>query len=222
LYQEAIPVIEGPGTHWDPPISECYTGFYIHKTVPYIIDGNTWTYQPNSTLFQLNEFYLNYAEAVYEYLGSGDASLPGYSLTPRQAINKLRDRAGQPPVKDAVYNGDFREIVRNERAIELAFDNHRFWDVRRWMIADDGKNNAMQGAKIGIKINLIDPTVILKDPSQSATDPNNIVLENAPVDQGYKYTPYVFETRVFLRRMYLHPFNIKEVNKGYLVQNPGY
>jgi hypothetical protein len=220
LYQEAIPAIEATG--WELPITGCLTGFYIHKTIPYIIDNNTWTYQPNSTLFQLNEFYLNYAEAVYEYFGSGDASLPGYSLTPRSAINTLRARAGQPAVKDAVYNGDFREVIRNERAVELAFDNHRFWDVRRWMIADDGINNAMQGPKIGIKINLIDPTVILKDPAGDPKDPNNIVLDNAPIDHGYKYTPYVFETRVFLKRMYLHPFNINEVNKGYLVQNPGY
>ena len=38
----------------------------------------------------------------------------------------------------------------------------------------------------------------------------------------YSYEPYVFETRTFMKRMYLHPFPTGEINKGYLIQNPGY
>jgi hypothetical protein len=221
FYQEAIPVIEGPGTHWDHPISGINTGFYLHKLYPYIIDSNTWRYTPNSTLFQLNEIYLNYAEAVYEFYGSGDATLEGYSLTARQAINIIRERSGQPPVNESIYNGSFREAIRNERAIELAFDNHRFWDIRRWMIADDGINNAMQSPIVGIKINLIDPTVILIDPNGDPSNLANINLNAAPINYGYKYTPYIFEVRSFKRRMYMHPLPIAEINKG-LEQNPSY
>jgi hypothetical protein len=220
MFQEARPVTEGPGTHWDHAIEFCHTGFYIHKTLPYIMDSKVWTYQPNSTLFQLNEFYLNYAEAVFEYYGSGDATLDGYLLTPRQVLNTLRSRVGQPAINEGIY-GSFREAIRNERAVELAFDNHRFWDVRRWMIADDGINNAMRGPKQGIIINLIDPTRIMTDPNKGLVL-DNINLDLAPFTEGYKYTPVVFETRTFLRRMYLHPFQINEVMKGYLDQNPGY
>jgi hypothetical protein len=221
MFQEARSVVEGPGAYFSGAIQFCLTGFYIHKTLPYIIDSKVWSYQPNSTLFQLNEFYLNYAEAVFEYYGSGDATLDDYSLTPRQALNTLRSRVGQPAINEDIYGGSFREAIRNERAIELAFDNHRFWDVRRWMIADDEINNAMCGPKIGIVINLIDSTVIMNDPAGELVI-DNIDLDKAPRDRGYKYTPYVFETRTFLKRMYLHPFQIKEVEKGYLQQNPGY
>lgn len=86
--------------------------------------------------------------------------------------------------------------IRNERAVELAFDNHRLWDIRRWLIAED--EGVMQGDMWGIRIT----------PVRGSSE--------------YHYEPYVFETRSWNKRMYLHPFSTNEVNKGYLVQNPGY
>jgi hypothetical protein len=86
--------------------------------------------------------------------------------------------------------------VRNERAIELAFEDHRFWDIRRWMIAEE--NGVMQGDIWGLKL---------------ATIPNSTEIS---------YTPYIFEQRTFLRKMYLHPFILSEVNKGHIIQNPGW
>ena len=132
---------------------------------------------PNSTLFQLNEIYLNFAEAMNEAYGPDDKH--GYKYSAREAINIIRERSGQPAILSGsgIYS-DFRELVRNERAIELAFDNHRFWDVRRWMI------------------------------------------NSSP--QEFRYTPYLYENRTFTKKMYLHPFSTNEVNKGYLIQNPGY
>ena len=85
---------------------------------------------------------------------------------------------------------------RNDR-IELAFDNHRFWDIRRWMIAEE--EGVMQGNMWGIQVSRIEGN-----------------------DSEYHYEPYVFETRNWNRRGYLHPFSTAEINKGYLVQNPGY
>ena len=117
-------------------------------------------------------------------------------MTARDAINIIRDRSGQPKITSGsgIYS-DFMELIRNERALELAFDEHRFWDVRRWLIAD--QEGIMQGAMKGIKI--------YKDTGNE-----------------YSYEPYVFETRTFMKRMYLHPFPTGEINKGYLIQNPGY
>ncbi len=203
LYQEAIPSIEKSSSG---AISTCYGGFWLHKHCPYAISDRIWSYQPNSTLFQVNEFYLHYAEAAYEYYEDPEKSVDGFALTVRQAINKIRVRSGQPEItvgSTGAYDS-FRELIRNERAIELAFDNHRFWDIRRWMIAE--QEGVMQGDMIGIKINLIDPTNV----------------ESGTIDGGFKYTPYVFEKRTFTKKMYLHPFSTDEVNKGYLVQNPGY
>lgn len=176
--------------------STCYGGFWLHKLYPSVINNTTvWSYTPNSTLFQLNEIYLNYAEAMNEAYGP-DADPEGYGLTARQAVNIIRSRVDMP---DVVASGqdEFREKVRHERDIELAFDNHRFWDIRRWMIAEE--EGVMQGNMWGIQVSRIEGN-----------------------DSEFHYEPYVFEVRNWNRRGYLHPFSTAEINKGYLVQNPGY
>ena len=204
LNQEAISTIETGASAKSGAISKCFGGFWLHKHCPYAISDRVWSYQPNSTLFQVNEFYLHYAEAAYEYYENPESAVDGFDLTIRQAINRIRARSGQPEIAEGstgIYP-DFRELIRNERAIELAFDNHRFWDIRRWMIAE--QEGVMQGGMVGIRIELIDPNV------------------PGTIDGGFKYTPYVFETRTFTPKMYFHPFPTDEVNKGYLMQNPGY
>lgn len=175
----------------------CYGGFWLHKHYPSAISSTVWQYIPNSTLFQLNEIYLNFAEAMNEAYGPDDSH--GYSMTAREAVNIIRARSGMPAIEvsDASGQDEFREAVRHERDIELAFDNHRFWDIRRWMIAEE--EGVMQGAMYGIRITAIDG-----NPDE------------------YHYEPYVFENRSWNRRGYLHPFSTNEINKGYLVQNPGY
>ena len=172
----------------------CYGGFWLRKHYPSALDetaGGTYRIKPNSTIFQLNEFYLSYAEAMNEAYGPDNNN--GYELTARQALNIIRNRSGQPNATEA----DITERIRNERTIELAFDDHRLYDVRRWMIAD--QEGVMQGSIWGIKIYKI---------------PGN--------DTECRYEPYVFETRTWVRRMYLNPLSQNEINKGYLVQNPGY
>ena len=173
----------------------CHGGFWLHKLYPSEISETIWTYVPNSTLFQLNEIYLNYAEAMNEAYGPDDNH--GYDLTAREAINIIRARSGQPAIEETMDRESFRERIRNERAIELAFDNHRFWDIRRWMIAE--QEGVMTGSMYGIKI---------------------YKLDNG--SKEFRYEPYVFETRSWARKLYLHPFSTNEINKGYLVQNPGY
>ena len=63
----------------------------------------------------------------------------GYGMTAVDAINIVRNRVGMPNVLDefTVNTETFRERIRNERAVELMFENHRWWDIRRWMIAED-------------------------------------------------------------------------------------
>ncbi len=185
----ALELYEG-GKH----ANTCFGGFWLHKHYPSIISETVWQYVPNSTLFQLNEIYLNYAEAMNEAYGPDNSN--GFELTARQAVNIVRARSGMPEV-EASGKDAFRQAVRHERDIELAFDNHRFWDIRRWMIAEE--EGVMTGDMYGIRITRI---------------------EGNPKE--YHYEPYVFETRSWNRRGYLHPFSTNEVNKGYLVQNPGY
>ena len=188
---------DGSGIAEGKHLKDCFGGFWLHKPVsPSIMRPENQEPIPNSTLFQLNEIYLNFAEAMNEAYGPDDNH--GYKYSARDAINIIRERSGQPKIAggSGIYP-DFRELIRNERAIELAFDNHRFWDVRRWMIAEE--EGVMNGRMEGIKIYWIDSS-----------------------PEEFRYTPYLYEMRTFTRKMYLHPFSTTEINKGYLIQNPGY
>ncbi|MBJ6367320.1 RagB/SusD family nutrient uptake outer membrane protein [Snuella sedimenti] len=75
-------------------------------------------------IFRLGEIYLNYVEAAY-YLGDPNGDMAA-------TINDLRDRAGMPALSIAEITED---KIRQERRVELAFESHVFWDLRRWRIA---------------------------------------------------------------------------------------
>ncbi|MEL7119063.1 MAG: RagB/SusD family nutrient uptake outer membrane protein [Bacteroidota bacterium] len=85
---------------------------------------------------RLAEVYLIYAEAASEGYGGGGAMAPGASLTAADALNVVRRRAGMPDVSPAAsgYNS-FRELVQNERWVELCFEGQWFSDIRRWYLA---------------------------------------------------------------------------------------
>ena len=101
-----------------------------------------------------------------------------------------------PDLPTGLDKDAFRDRVRNERAIELAFEDNRFWDLTRWLIAHE--EGIMNGNMWGLRIH--------------ATDDPDV----------FRYEPYVFEERVFHRFMYLHGFHRNEVDKGLLIQNPGW
>ncbi len=86
------------------------------------------------------EVLLNYAEAKNEASGP-DASV-------YNAINAIRDRAGMPDLPEGLSQDQMRAEIRNERRIELAFEEHRFFDIRRWRIAEDVLNGPILGMKI--------------------------------------------------------------------------
>lgn len=94
-------------------------------------------------LMRLAEVYLDYAEAVTAAYGpTGRAN--GANLTAVDAINIVRARAGMPPVTAAAtgYNS-FMELVQNERNVELCFEGHYWYDIRRWYIAHLPENLAL-------------------------------------------------------------------------------
>lgn len=139
---------------------------------------------PKWITFRLAEFHLNYAEALNEANGA-----PGEIA---DALNTIRERVDMPPYT-YTNQADMREKIRRERAVELAFEQHRYFDVRRWKIA--GTDGVMKGGMYGLRL-------------AGGAEPT--------------YKLEKFEDRVWDDKMYLYPFRVSEIDLGYIVQNPGW
>ena len=147
-------------------------------------------------LIRLGELYLDYAEALNEYAGVAQQS------TVLQYIDPLRIRSGIPGVqaswalvgKTSFSQDDMRSIIRTERTIELAFEGHRFWDVRRWKMGDGTFNVPVYGMNIK---------------GATAAD---------------FYQPTLVEQRIFnTPSYYLMPISVSDLGiNTNLVQNPGW
>jgi hypothetical protein len=151
------------------------------------------------SIFRLAELYLNYTEALFEYTLSQGADPLG-----KEEIftywDKIRRRAGLPTVREAYKKAGItltaeklRQLLRREREIELAFEGHRYYDNRRWLIAErEG------GPKHGMNI-----------------------LKNE--NDGFWDESYTFETRFWDDKMYFIPINQTELDKNKaLTQNAGW
>ena len=87
----------------------------------------------DAPLFRYAEVLLNYAEAMAEWKGESYTD-DKHTMTATAALNQVRNAANMPNI---TTTGDaFKESVRRERRVELAFEDHRFWDIRRWKIGE--------------------------------------------------------------------------------------
>lgn len=87
-------------------------------------------------IYRYAETLLTYAESMVEAFGDPDYKDAQYTLSAREALNQVRANAGMPDVT-STDKDEFIERLRNEWRVEFAFEDHRFWDVRRWMIGED-------------------------------------------------------------------------------------
>ncbi len=139
------------------------TGYYLRKLVDESLDllqeRTSYHCWP---IFRLAEIYLNGAEALNEFEPSNSAI--------GQYINMIRQRMGinMPPIASSLSQDAMREVIRHERRIELAFEGHRYWDVKRWQIAEkilntpiygiEFKNeNSTEGSKIIVEQRIFSP-----------------------------------------------------------------
>ena len=113
------------------------TGYYLKKYVTesvQIAGNGANTCKHVWVTFRLGEFYLNYAEALFNLSNDGYTAPTGFpaSATPAYYINQIRKRAGLGNIETGLSAADFKARYENERFVELAFEGHRFFDVRRW------------------------------------------------------------------------------------------
>jgi hypothetical protein len=133
---------------------------------------------------RLAEIYLNYAEAQF-YLGNNATAI--------QYLNLIRQRARIKTLLPALTGTALENKIRNERQVELCLEGHRYYDVRRWKIAEVTENMPLMGV---------------------------VITKNANGTKTYTYTKV--QTRVFKPQHYLLPIPRDEINRTDLVQNPGY
>jgi hypothetical protein len=173
------------------------TSYYLRKFMGNYEDKNEYTgLLRNWTLFRYAEILLNYAEAQNEYdlatsKTTADAKVIGY-------IRDIRKRAGIEEeggygIADNTTCLEMRELIRNERRIEMAFEEQRYWDIRRWKIAEAVFNQPLRGLALIMRT-------------------GNIQIEHIDVLDA-KFDP----------KRYLYPIPYSEVNKNNnMVQNPGW
>jgi hypothetical protein len=180
-----------------------YTGYYFRKFTdpnPAIIDQNTWQQIP-WPFFRYTEAVLNYVEACIE-LGEEEEA--------KAWLNKVRFRSGMPAVTES--GTALRDRYRNERRVEMAFEEQRYHDARRWMIAP---------TTLGNKVKIINVFGSLKDGKSVS------LYKYDPSNYNYSYKVVEMdpgkENRSWADKMYFLPIDRNEMNRNKnLVQNPGY
>ncbi|RCH55356.1 RagB/SusD family nutrient uptake outer membrane protein [Mucilaginibacter hurinus] len=190
-------------TYADAPSGDGYgkgtpTGYYINKMLDdrQVPNNPYWGTLHDYALIRYAEILLNFAEAKNEYDGPG-----GFNDSVYHCLRLIRQRAGILPGADSSYGvkpglsqQQMREVIRQERRVELAFESHRFWDVRRWKIAEQTENKMMHAMKITKQAN------------------SNYTYERVPLIK------HSFNTA-----MYFWPLPLSELAKSRkLRQNPGY
>lgn len=166
------------------------TGFYIQKyTDPRDRNVGVSQWTLDFMLFRYAEVLLNYVEALVEL---GEWQHPDVVTY----MNQIRARAGMPPMDDARYAGKYissqagvRDFVRHERRIELAFEGNRYYDMKRWGIANEVMNGQVYGA---YPPGSDEPYLVefrIYDPGKSALWPIPMteILANSNMDQNPGY-----------------------------------
>jgi hypothetical protein len=143
------------------------TGYYTRKFCDESVDLNSGPgKQMMSIWFRLGETYLNYAEASNEANSSPSADPLIYTY-----INLIRSRAGLPGLTAGLSKDEMRLAIRHERRVELSFEEHRFFDDRRWKLSFGGQ---IKG-------------IVWADPA--GTSFSLITAENRPFNQKMWYMP---------------------------------
>jgi len=133
---------DGPDK-WNASLTGYYLKKFMNDAYPLQNPWGNAGFQP-WYYFRYAEILLNFAEASNEANGA-DVVPAGSTLSARTAVNMIRTRAGMPDLPAGMSVSAMRDAIRYERRVELAFEEHRFYDVRRWKIADVTENKPAGG-----------------------------------------------------------------------------
>lgn len=155
---KAVEIWEG-GANGLPLTNATTTGYYLRKYVDKSItfDAGEASAKTNHNwvLFRYAEVLLNYAEAMVNAYGDINHTTANCGMSALQAVNEVRGRTGvkMPALSGDLSATEFLKRVKNERRVELAFEGHRFWDLRRWKELDASKDiYAVKITKNGDKV----------------------------------------------------------------------
>jgi hypothetical protein len=189
---------QGPIENWNGGRS----GYYLRKFVDPTLDPQYVKQDIPFRHIRYAEVLLNYAEACIEENSGGDLN------EATTYINMIRTRAGQPNIAAGQSQAALRTAVRHERRIELAFEDHRFWDVRRWVIGPQAYHPVHR-----VDVKYVTPAAGNYRKADGST-------WGAPI---YSNQLLEEETRAWLDKCYFFPILRDEMNKNTkLIQNPGY
>lgn len=180
------------------------TGYYVRKFIdpdPGLVDNQSSAQVVPWPFIRYSEIVLNYVEASLQTGDEGEAV---------NWLNKLRFRVGMPAISDS--GSALVERYRNERRIELAYEEHRYHDARRWMIAPETLGR-------GIKVMNVQASL---QPGATALSP--YIHDKSVYDYEYSSVDNTEnETRTWVDKMYFFPISRDELQRNEkLVQNPGY
>lgn len=166
------------------------TGYYLKRLWPEQIRSTGGTATVNYVYFRYAEVLLNFAEALNEAEGPVNEVY--------KAVDSVRIRAGIQPLPAGLSKDAMRIRIRNERAVEFAFEDMRWWDILRWKKGQEIVTQPLYGMRI-----------------------------TRPTPTTFLYTPFLLATnyqKVFLDHMHLYPIPAAEIYKssGILKQNPGW
>ncbi len=185
--------------NWNGSRTHYYTRKFIDPN-PSLADNQSNAQTVPWPFIRYTEMALIYAEASYE-LGEEPKAV--------EWVNRIRFRAGMPAVNDA--GPALLNRIKNERRVELAYEEHRYYDGRRWLM----------GSELGRPVQAINVRGKLKA-GKSALSP----YRYDPETYDYEYTVFTNndnETRVWEDKMYFRPISRDEINRNsLLIQNPGY
>lgn len=200
------------GNYTSDPRTVSRTGYLNYKFIP--LGANIWdnTYGYSySTHFHLSwvrlaDVYLMYAEAAAQGYGSPSGKAGIFSKNAADALNRIRERAGVDPLADkyAASLEGFMSELRRERAVELAFEGHRFNDLRRWLLLTEYPFNIKTKQEFD-----------RATPLDTKVNPK----ENAVLN----WREEVVQTRNLSNKHYWLPFNTDDVSMyPEFYQNPGW